>query len=519
MNTNYVQENKGLSIPGFPKRWTFGLQLIALILLIGILGSGLYFGYPYISKMVKGSSADIRGGMNNFSGFAPGIWINNGLVPTKESRMYKEFGVMAEFVVQDDMNKLISGLKSGDLDFIFTTTDISPLSMDEGSDLARMTVQQFLKIDDSRGADVFIVDQSITNIEGLRGKKIACALGWPSNTLLHNTLEAGGLTENDVEIVTFADPGLAKQAYINEEVDGTVVWNPDDIACMDARPSRVLTSTELMPNIIMDGFVARKDVLEKKFDYFVALSKAWLTANAEMKDPAKMTAAAQVFKVAFNVEDDVKDVVAGMQKIHFATYGDNMNFFGLSTDFTGITGQVLYNKMARAYKNSYGNNLKNVVPWSQASNPSIVQAITGLTGDMHAAEGQIEFAPATEEIAKAEAVATKRITVNFATNAYVLTPIEKDNIRRQIGQSALELSGFYVRVEGNTDNTGDRNFNVELSKKRAQAVVDFLVNEYKFDRKRFIVIGNGPDKPVDSNATESGRAANRRTDFEFVAKK
>ena len=86
-----------------------------------------------------------------------------------------------------------------------------------------------------------------------------------------------------------------------------------------------------------------------------------------------------------------------MKKIHFATYGDNVNFFGLSTDFTGITGQQLYTKMARVYKNSYGNNLTNIVPWAEASYPGIVQAITDLTGDAHAAETQLKFDASTSK--------------------------------------------------------------------------------------------------------------------------
>jgi NitT/TauT family transport system substrate-binding protein len=506
------------TIPGFPSHWTIGLQLIVLLLIMVAVGTGAYFGYPYIQKSMGASSADLRGGMNNFSGFAPGIWINGGNKPNKESRMYKEFGLTLEVIVQDDMNKLISSLKSGDLDFIFTTTDISPISMEEGGDLAQMTVQQFLKIDDSRGADVFIVDQSIQSVEQLKGKKIACALGFPSNTLLHATLEAGGLTEKDVQILTFPDPMSAKNAYISGNSDATVVWSPDDIACLEARPSKVLTSTQLMPNIIMDGFVAKKDVLEKKKDLFVAFSRAWLTANAEMNDRAKLAEAAQVYKVAFEVADPVKDIVEGMKMVHFATYGDNINFFGLSTDYAGITGQMLYNKMARVYKNGYGNNLKSIVPWNLASNPAIVQAITGLSGEIHQAEGQIAFEPVTSTTAAVQkpALATKSVSVNFDVNSSLLAQTERDKIRREVGATTLELAGFRVRIEGNTDSTGSRDLNVALSRQRAQAVADYLIKEYGFDPNRFIVVGNGPDKPVAANDSELGRARNRRTDFEFI---
>jgi len=47
-------------------------------------------------------------------------------------------------------------------------------------------------------------------------------------------------------------------------------------------------------------------------------------------------------------------------------------------------------------------------------------------------------------------------------------------------------------------------------------VADYLVSKYGFDSHRFVVVGNGPRKPVASNDTESGRARNRRTDFELL---
>lgn len=517
MATEY--ENKsGRSIPGFPKSWTFGFQLIMLLLILGAIGVGVYYGYPYLKNRSAGSQAELRAGFNNFVGFAPGLYLNGGAAPNKESRMYKEFGVLFEAIRMDDMQKLNDALKNGDLDFIFTTTDISPIGMDRTSDLAKMSVVQFLKIDDSRGADVFIVDESINSVADLKGKKIACALGWPSNTLLHATLEAGGLTEKDVQILPMGDPFAAKTAFTTGNADATVVWSPDDEECLKSRAAKVLTSTELLPNIIMDGFIARKDVLEKKKDLFVKLSRAWLVANSEMNDPAKMAAAAQVYKAAFEVPDDVSIILDGMKKIHFATYGDNVNFFGLSTEYTGITGQQLYTKMARVYKTGYGNNLSSIVPWAEASYPGIVQAITDLQGDLHAAEGQIRFEAPTAADETAPAVAIKPIIINFATGSWALSPEMKDKIENQLGQLSVEFAGMKVRIEGNTDNVGGAAMNRELSYKRARSVADYLVKTYNFDPNRFIIVGNGPDKPVADNNTEEGRYANRRTEFQLLGK-
>lgn len=515
MTTDY-QNQPGKSIPGFPKKWTFGFQLIVLLIVIAAVGAGVYFGYPYLNKASKGGAADLRGGFNNFVGFAPGIHMNGGAAPNKTSRMYTEFGLTFEAVRMDDMQKLNDALKNGDLDFIFTTTDISPIGMDRSSDLAKMSVVQFLKIDDSRGADVFIVDKSINTVADLRGKKIACALGWPSNTLLHATLEAGGLTEQDVTILPMGDPFAAKTAFTTGNADATVVWSPDDEECLKSRDAKVLTSTSLLPNIIMDGFIARKEVLEEKKDLFIKLSRAWLVANAEMSDPEKMAQAAQTYKTAFEVPDDVSIILDGMKKIHFANYGDNVNFFGLSTDFTGISGQQLYTKMARVYKTGYGNTLTNIVPWAEASYPGIIQAITDLQGPGHVGEGQIAFDAPTSADEKAPAVAIKPIIINFATGSWALTPDMKDKIENQLGQLSVEFAGMKVRIEGNTDNVGSAEMNRDLSRKRAKSVADYLVKTYNFDPNRFIIVGNGPDKPVADNNTDEGKAANRRTEFQLL---
>ena len=207
-----------------------------------------------------------------------------------------------------------------------------------------------------------------------------------------------------------------------------------------------------------------------------------------------------------------------MKKIHFATYGDNINFFGLSTDYTGITGQQLYTKMARVYKTGYGNNLTNIVPWAEASYPGIIQTINDLRGDAHAAEGQIQFESPTAADVKAPAVAIKPVIINFATGSWALTSEMKEKIENQLGQLSVEFAGMKVRIEGNTDMVGNAAMNRELSFKRAKSVADYLVKTYSFDPNRFIIVGNGPDKPVADNNSEEGRAANRRTEFQLLGK-
>lgn len=72
-----------------------------------------------------------------------------------------------------------------------------------------------------------------------------------------------------------------------------------------------------------------------------------------------------------------------------------------------------------------------------------------------------------------------------------------------------------VRVEGHTDNRGTHNMNVGLSRRRAEAVVQWLI-ENGISPERLASRGLGPDKPVDSNDSDAGRQNNRRVEFHII---
>lgn len=70
-----------------------------------------------------------------------------------------------------------------------------------------------------------------------------------------------------------------------------------------------------------------------------------------------------------------------------------------------------------------------------------------------------------------------------------------------------------IQISGHTDNTGGDKFNLKLSKKRAEAVLQYLVNK-SIDQKRIIAKGFGERHPAVSNDDErEGRELNRRVEF------
>ena len=78
-----------------------------------------------------------------------------------------------------------------------------------------------------------------------------------------------------------------------------------------------------------------------------------------------------------------------------------------------------------------------------------------------------------------------------------------------------ERADWQLKIIGHTDNKGGTKANLEISKKRAEAVMVYLVNR-GVPKKQLIVEYYGETKPFASNDKESGRQLNRRVELEFV---
>ncbi len=74
-----------------------------------------------------------------------------------------------------------------------------------------------------------------------------------------------------------------------------------------------------------------------------------------------------------------------------------------------------------------------------------------------------------------------------------------------------------LRVEGHTDDTGTREINIDLSLRRARAVANDLAERLGLPQDSIAVEGLGPDQPIATNATEQGRALNRRIEIVILA--
>ena len=110
-----------------------------------------------------------------------------------------------------------------------------------------------------------------------------------------------------------------------------------------------------------------------------------------------------------------------------------------------------------------------------------------------------------QEIGIGETVVLKNIF--FDTDKYELKPESRSELENLI--NLLQTNGkIRIEISGHTDNAGTAVYNLTLSKNRAKAVYDYLV-EYGISAGRLSYEGYGLTKPIDTNETEQGRANNR----------
>lgn len=104
--------------------------------------------------------------------------------------------------------------------------------------------------------------------------------------------------------------------------------------------------------------------------------------------------------------------------------------------------------------------------------------------------------------------------VTFATDSDSLNP-SFDEVLSSVAIVLAEYKQTLVEVAGHTDSTGDDEYNLELSGRRAETVAEFLVGQ-AIDSDRFIVLKFGEREPIADNSTPAGRLQNRRVEITLV---
>ena len=100
----------------------------------------------------------------------------------------------------------------------------------------------------------------------------------------------------------------------------------------------------------------------------------------------------------------------------------------------------------------------------------------------------------------------------FDVNSEKIKP-ESYGVLKEISTVLNENPDVKVKIVGHTDADGDDNSNMDLSKRRAEAVKASLVKDFGINMGRLESDGKGETQPMDKNTTAEGKANNRRVEF------
>ena len=143
---------------------------------------------------------------------------------------------------------------------------------------------------------------------------------------------------------------------------------------------------------------------------------------------------------------------------------------------------------------------------------------TAFRGTEYAAILACYYLPAKAKVEKA-AVESDRTAWVMASD--YLFDFDKSVIKKQYYSKLDEIAVMIkkdpklkVEVQGHTDSVGSDKYNMGLSKRRANAVRDYLIKKAGIAADRLTAVGFGESKPVAPNTTKEGRAQNRRVEVQ-----
>ncbi len=110
--------------------------------------------------------------------------------------------------------------------------------------------------------------------------------------------------------------------------------------------------------------------------------------------------------------------------------------------------------------------------------------------------------------------------------SFVFQPIyfdyDKDELKQEYYPFLIKMvrvvdghSDLRIKVTGHTDSDGSDSYNEDLSRRRAEALINFFVSQ-GLSKDRIVLDFKGEKEPIDTNSTPEGKQKNRRVDFSFI---
>jgi len=140
---------------------------------------------------------------------------------------------------------------------------------------------------------------------------------------------------------------------------------------------------------------------------------------------------------------------------------------------------------------------------AEQANQKAAHLSTGLNGLQGTVENLDNFTPVANT------------TVQFGVSKAMLTRSDEQMLD-EFAQQIAQQRHYIVVVQGFTDDTGPAEYNNQLSRRRADAVIQYLASKHNVPPYRVYIIGLGEHNPVAANKNAAGRAKNRRVDVQLL---
>jgi OmpA-OmpF porin, OOP family len=307
-------------------------------------------------------------------------------------------------------------------------------------------------------------------------------------------------------------------------VNAVVTWTPGDVNVAENKGGLVsIVSTKEYRSQMPSAIVGIRKWDAANSDEIVGMLTAICEGGDQVKQyPAALTRAAAASADVYKEKDaaywekyykgvtesDRTGQMISLGGSYASNYADLEELFGLSSGSSNIFAAT-YTIFGDIDVQQYPKLVPNYPKVDDVLNLSFVRAIKpNLSAAAAAATANIpQFTgtPVTSIVSK------RNWSINFQTGLATFDPSATAQLR-QLKNGLLVADELAVEVHGYTDNTGDPDNNVTLSKARAMAVKNWLENESatNFPESRFTVVAHGQDNPIATNTTETGRAQNRR---------
>ncbi|MGM0599890.1 MAG: phosphate ABC transporter substrate-binding/OmpA family protein [Candidatus Rifleibacteriota bacterium] len=468
--------------------------------------------------------------INVWAGWLPIIAANHGFAPNEESVFFKKYGFKVDLKLIDDPVAARDSYASGNSHVLWGTLDMIALFAPGLMRDSRTAPRVYQQIDWSSGGDGIVCRTKIKDVADLKGKTIAYAQNSPSQYFVSNLLINAGIGLDEVEHKYTSTAFEAAAAFVsNPEIDACVSWAPDIYTIPEkVAGTKILTTTEEANKLIADVWAVRADFARDKPEIVKGLVAGIFEGMDMLDNKTKKSKAFQWMADGYGMT--IEDVKAMEADAHSTNFAENKEFFLNANNPTNF--ERTWENICFIYHQA--GLIKDPVPFNQVMDFSIIKDLEKDGKFKHHKDKYVsKFVPTSYKKVNAEApIITQTVRINFYPNsANIYEPAHDEagvpipntlydpNVNatmEKVGRLVGSYDRAVVAIVGHTDSSMKgkipEKIVKDLSLARAKAVKRALIEQFKFDPKKFVVEGAGWDKPADP-ASPLNQALNRRVEI------